>query len=90
MAKSVLQEALPRASIGDVSVTRADDHTLIRATVRDAQAPTGEALRLAQTKISSAVDTDIDLEIAFQQMIQIDGGAATADSDIAPIGRTSD
>ena len=80
-AKAALQEALPGASIGDVTVSR-EDGTLIRATVRDNQAPTSEELQLAQAKISLAADTDVVLEIAFQQTIQVSGVVLAAEAEV--------
>ena len=73
-ASAALQETLPRASISDVTVLRGED-VLIRAHVRDSQAPSNADLGIAQAMISSAEGTAVVLEIAFQQTIQINGSA---------------
>lgn len=71
-ASAALQEWLPRASISDVTVIRAEG-VLVRASVRDAQAPSHAELEAAQAVISAAAGTAVELEIAFQQTIQISG-----------------
>ncbi len=81
VAKAALNEALPRASISDVTVSR-EDNTLIRASVRDIQAPTNNELQLTQAKISSLADTEVVLEIAFQQTMQISGAAVKAEAEV--------
>ena len=79
VASAVLQERLPQARISDVAVLR-DGGVTIRATVRDLEAPAKEELELAQQIIASVVDTDVTLEVAFQQTIQVDGPSATLDA----------
>lgn len=72
MASAVLREAFPQASIGDVNVLQ-DDGILIRATIRDVDPPARDKLKTAQKMISSVVNTNVTLDIAFQQMIQVGG-----------------
>ena len=72
MASAVLREAFPQASIGDVTVLQ-DDGILIRATIRDVDPPARDKLKTAQKMISSVVNTNVTLDIAFQQMIQVGG-----------------
>ena len=72
MASAVLREAFPQASIGDVTVLQ-DDGILIRATIRDVDPPARDKLETAQKMISSVVNTNVTLDIAFQQMIQVGG-----------------
>ena len=81
VAKAVLQETLPGAVISEVGVTR-DEGALIRATVRDTQAPTSVELEPARAKISSVADTEVVLEIAFQQTIQINDAEVAAAADV--------
>lgn len=71
-ASAALQEALPRAMVSDVAVIYGES-VLVRANVRASQAPTSVELEAAQAQISAAAGTRIDLEIAFQQTIQING-----------------
>ena len=72
VASAALQERLPRASISDVTVIRGEG-VQVRANVLDSQAPSNADLEAAQAAISSAADTSVDLIIAFQQSIQING-----------------
>ena len=67
---AILQETLPRASIGEVKVLQ-DNGILILATVRDSEPPTSESLTIAQERISAVVDAGVTLDILFQQSIQI-------------------
>ena len=76
VASAALQETLPSASVSDVTVFRGEE-ILVRANVRAAQAPSNADLQAVQAIVSSAVDTGVNLEIAFQQTIQIDGSIAS-------------
>ncbi|MCE2473324.1 MAG: TIGR00341 family protein [Anaerolineae bacterium] len=80
VASAALQERLPRASISDVTVIRGEG-VQVRANVLDSQAPSNADLEAAQAAISLAADTRIDLEIAFQQTIQINGSVASDDPE---------
>lgn len=80
LASAALQETLPSASISDVHVFQ-EEGLLVRANIRDSQAPASEDLELAQAKISSLVDTDVVLEIAYQQTMQINGAAVNNDTE---------
>ena len=81
LASGILQEVLPRATISDVHAFR-DQVVLIRANIRDFQAPTNEDLELARAMIASVVDTDVVLEVAFQQTFQINGSEATNGAEL--------
>ncbi len=79
-ASAILQETLPRASFSDVAVDR-ENGNWVRATVRDLEPPAHDDLEKARKRISAVADADIDLEIAFQQTIQIEGRPATVAVD---------
>ena len=80
-ASAALQAALPRAIISDVAVIHGE-RVLVRANIRASQAPSSAELEAAQAQISAAVGAGIDLEIAFQQTIQINGSAASAEAEL--------
>lgn len=71
-ASAALKAALPRAMVSDVTVFRGEG-VWVQANVRASQAPSNAELEAAQAQISAAAGTRIDLEIAFQQTIQING-----------------
>lgn len=75
-ASAALQETLPRASISDVTIVRGEG-VLVRANVRDSQAPSTADLEAAQAMINSAAGTSVELVVSFQQTIQITGSVAS-------------
>jgi len=75
-ASAALHQTLPRASISNVTVTR-NEGVLVRAEVRAAQAPSSADLKAAQALISTFADSNVNLEVAYQQTIQINGSAVS-------------
>ena len=70
LASGILQESLPGATVSELHVFR-DDGILIQANIRDSQTPERHQLEMARARISSAIAAEVELDIAFQQRLQI-------------------
>lgn len=74
----IMQEAFARASILDVTVEWGDD-LRIGVTMQDRQPPTRDKLEEARQMIGAIAGLDVQLDVAFHQIISVGALSETAD-----------
>ena len=77
--RDILGDAFPRGNIIDVTVDMFDP-VLVRAVLQDYEPPSREGLEAAKRLIRDEVNSDVRLEVAFQQVIGVGGPVTTLDA----------
>ena len=73
---ALLQAAFPKATIAEVTVQN-QDGILVTATVKDSAPPQRATLLELQDSIGRLFDSEVRLNILYQQMLKIGAGADT-------------